>query len=74
MPNMSVFRPGLIESRKDARFGERCLSVIPFLPKIKSQFLAAKILNEAESALNANQQRGYKMFTHSEILKLPPVE
>lgn len=37
---LSIFRPGLIKNRRDARTGEKIFGICPFLPKIEATEVA----------------------------------
>jgi uncharacterized protein YbjT (DUF2867 family) len=72
IPYISVLRPGLIMNRdNDGRFLEKCLSIVPFLSKIKSIDLARALMNDDLKFHFGNQNlKGGKIITHSQILSL----
>jgi len=45
IPLLTIFRPGLLENRHDARFTEKIASFIPFMPKIEAKD-AARVLRK----------------------------
>jgi hypothetical protein len=51
LPLLSIFRPGLLENRHDARFGEKIASFIPFFPKIYAKDVAKVLRIVAERDL-----------------------
>lgn len=72
IPYISVFRPGAILDRdNDDRFGEKCLKLIPFIPKITSLNLArALMVDDLDYHLKRKDLKGARIITHSETLEL----
>ena len=71
MPNISVFKPGLLLDRNnDVRWAEKMGRYIPFIDKIRTKDLAAKILKDAENLLLLKSNRGFKIYEHSDIESL----
>lgn len=63
---LSIFRPGLLNHRKDARFVEKIASFIPFMPKIESSDLARCLRIEAERNADTKYANGpIKLYENS---------
>jgi hypothetical protein len=48
LPLLSIFRPGLLENRHEARFVEKVASFLPFFPKIEAKDAAKVMVKTAE--------------------------
>jgi hypothetical protein len=47
LPLLSIFRPGVLENRHEARFGEKLGSFLPFFPKIEVKDAARVMMKTA---------------------------
>jgi oxidoreductase len=47
LPLLSIFRPGLLENRHEARFAEKLGSFLPFFPKIEAKDAAKAMMKTA---------------------------
>ena len=48
LPLLSIFRPGILENRHEARFAEKLGSFLPFFPKIQAKDAAKVMMKTAE--------------------------
>lgn len=70
---LSIFRPGLLENRKEARFVEKVASWVPFMPKIEAGELARCLRVEAERRAEEGGKGGkVRVYENSEILAMIP--
>lgn len=64
--SLSIFQPGMITDRdNDKRIGEKILSWIPFISKIKSAEIGIGMAKEAERLHNNYEMYGNKSITYS---------
>ena len=70
LDNITILKPGALLCRdNDARFGEKILSWIPFIPKIECKKVAEFAFKLTEMTLLENLKFGYRAYEHNEILK-----
>lgn len=69
---MSIFRPGILRHRRDARTIEKLIGIIPFAPGIEAKDCATVLRMTAEKfhedALKA--KNGVQIFENKDMLKI----
>ena len=72
LPIVYVYKPGVIQERKDATLGEKIFGLVPFIHKLKCTDLANAVLKNASKAATqaGDLPNGYHEFTNNEILEL----
>ena len=75
MKHISIHRPGLIEGREnDARCGEKIMSFVPFISKIKATNLAKAVMNNAlrrmDKILSGDIADETLIYEHKQIEKM----
>lgn len=70
IPYLSIFRPGVLKNRYDARLGETIAAHIPFVPKIDVKEVAQVLIKEAELVASQPTFTGSKTYENKEMLDM----
>lgn len=67
---LSIFKPGLLKNRYDARFAEIVGEWVPFVPKIDVKDVAQVLIKEAEMVAADSSKSGVVVYENSDMLGL----